>query len=89
MPKSAALVSLACLTCLLGACASPPAGTAASGGADPAQAVVCSREAPTGSMFNVTKCRTAEQIEREREATRAAGEGIERARSGLRGPTGP
>ena len=86
--KTACLLVLA--AALSGCAASPADNVASGGGADPAQQLVCTKEAPTGTMFNVTKCRTAEQIQRERDATRAAGDGIDRARSGLRGPaSGP
>ena len=83
------IVTVLVLAAALSACAAPSADKISSGGgADPAQQLVCTKEAPTGTMFPVTKCRTAEQIQREREATRAAGDGIDRARSGLRGPAG-
>jgi len=86
--KTASLIAMA--AALSGCAASPSDNVASGGGADPAQQLVCTKEAPTGTMFPVTKCRTAEQIARERDATRAAGDGIDRARSGLRGPaSGP
>lgn len=49
-------------------------------------ASVCERETPTGSIIPVTRCRSAEEIAREQAAARAAGDDINRARSGLRGP---
>jgi hypothetical protein len=66
------------------ACASPPAKPD-----DTSVASVCTREWPTGSLFPVTRCRTAEEAERDKEAVREAGDAINRSRSGLRGPNTP
>jgi len=70
-----------CLSLCATACASPPAKPD-----DTSVASVCTREWPTGSLFPVTRCRTAEEIERDREAARDAADAINRSRSGLRGP---
>ncbi len=66
------------------------AGCAAPGpeSGDTQAAVVCSKETATGTNLIVTKCRTVAQAEKEREDARAAGEEINRARTGIRAPAG-
>jgi hypothetical protein len=68
---------LVCALAIAGAaCSTPPP----EGGNHGSSAVVCSREAPTGSFINVTRCRTQEQIASEREASKARAEDMTRAK---------
>jgi len=57
----------------LAACSSPPETQVAG-----QERQVCVREAATGSTITVTRCRSAEQVEREREAAAAATADIRR-----------
>lgn len=75
------VVAVLLLSSVLHGCA----GTARSVSAD-GTSIVCHKESPTGSSIPVTKCRTLEQIERDRAAAQSTGDDINRARSGLRGP---
>lgn len=51
--------------------------------------LTCARETPTGSNIPVTRCRSPEEVRRDAEAAKAAGDAIGRSSSGIRGPTGP
>jgi uncharacterized lipoprotein YajG len=70
-------LTTALATLLLAACAAPPQQTAAV--AVPAakgDEQICTREYPTGSALAVTKCRSAADIAKEREAAAEAGRNI-------------
>lgn len=69
---------------LLAGCAvADPSSPAASA------SLTCTRETPTGSNIPVTRCRSPEDVRRDAEAAKDAGDAIGRSTSGIRGPTGP
>jgi len=44
-------------------------------------AAVCTREMPTGPSIPVTRCRSREEVQRDADAARSAGEQIDRGRA--------
>lgn len=52
----------------LGGCASSNDAAVTAEAQKPAEGLICSQERPIGSNIAVTRCRTPEQIKREREA---------------------
>jgi len=88
--KSVTLVSGALLSLLssvlIAGCASSTPTTVASAApaASEAAGVVCTRETPTGTHFAVTRCRTQEQIERDRAEAAKVGDMIRSQQQGPR-----
>ena len=77
------LLPLLAVALMAAGCASPAAEPTKS-----AAAARCTREMPTGSSIPTVRCRSAEALEREKEAAMAAGDAIGRSTSGIRGPSG-
>jgi hypothetical protein len=71
----------------LGACATPNEAGQTAEAPKPAEGLICSQERPIGSNIAVTRCRTSEQIQREREAASNALSGPNRGNAP--GPTKP
>lgn len=68
------------MTLILVACAAePPAQTNVTGAVDDTDKTICTREYPIGSNIPVTKCRTRDHMEANRES---AAEGLRRAQAG-------
>lgn len=68
------LLSVVSLLALVSACSTPPAdGQAANASMN------CTRETPTGTSIPVVRCRTAQQMERDRESAQELGTSIRSA----------
>jgi hypothetical protein len=80
-------LALAAFASLLGACATTNGTTNTAEAQKPAEGLVCSQERPIGSNIAVTRCRTSEQIQREREAASNTLSGPNRGNAP--GPTKP
>lgn len=78
---------LAACAAVLGACATQNDATHTTEAQKPAEGLICSQERPIGSNIAVTRCRTAEQLQREREAAANTLSGPNRGNAP--GPTKP
>lgn len=70
------------LALLTSACAVTPEST------QEASKLRCTKEAPTGSSLPVTRCRSQEEIDRDKDVSRAATDEMTRPHGSKPGPTG-
>lgn len=81
-PAILRLPTLLALLALVSACASPPSdGTTAN------SQMNCTRETPTGTSIPVVRCRTPQQVERDRESAEELGKSIRAAPGSTAGST--